>query len=282
MTSKRRLLSSVAAALLAALGAGTVLAQTAPPAAAPAPASASASASAPTPESDWISGWSLTGNIGLFSQDVFRGISQTNEKPAVQGGFDLAHKSGLYIGTWASNVSWLSDGNPDVSASVEWDFYGGYKWSLPADFVLDFGAYRYGYPGHYPSNYTKPDTTELYVALDWKMLQAKYSYSVTNIFGFHDSHGSGYIEGNLNWDVVDKVNDYIGKVTLIGHVGHQSYHNWGAYSYTDWKAGASVKAWDLTWGLAVTGTNAQSALYTNRFGTDNSETHVVGWVQKTF
>ena len=74
--------------------------------------------------------YTLTGNVGLFSQYVFRGISQTDEDPAVQGGIDFAHKSGIYLGTWASNVSWLSDGNPDVSASMEWDFYGGYKLAL--------------------------------------------------------------------------------------------------------------------------------------------------------
>ncbi len=85
----------------------------------------------------------FTGNLGLYSQYVFRGISQTNEKPAVQGGFDLGHKSGFYAGTWASNVSWIADGYfsppnppPAPSASMEWDFYGGYKGSLPADFAL--------------------------------------------------------------------------------------------------------------------------------------------------
>ena len=139
---------------------------------------------------------------------MFRGISQTNEKPALQGGFDLGHKSGFYVGTWASNVSWLSDGNPDVSASLEWDFYGGYKWALPADFVLDLGVLYYWYPGTYPSGYTKPNTTELYVALTWKWLTGKYSYSVENkTFGFPDSRGSDYWELNATYDVVDKVND---------------------------------------------------------------------------
>ena len=92
MTKKPRLRSSVAAAALAALFAGSALAQTPPPAAAPAPA--------PAPEPDFT----FTSNVGLFSQYVFRGISQTNEKPAIQGGFDLGHKSGLYVGTWASNI----------------------------------------------------------------------------------------------------------------------------------------------------------------------------------
>ena len=72
----------------------------------PTMAHAQTPATAPTPD------WTGTGNVGLFSQYVFRGITQTNEKPAVQGGFDLAHKDGFYVGTWASNISWLSDAYP--------------------------------------------------------------------------------------------------------------------------------------------------------------------------
>src|SRR5829696_3345373 len=101
MIDKLGLRSSLAAAALAATFAGSAWAQTPPPAAA-----------APAPEPDWT----FSGNVGLYSQYVFRGISQTNEKPALQGGFDLAHKSGFYLGTWASNISWLSDANPDVSS----------------------------------------------------------------------------------------------------------------------------------------------------------------------
>jgi len=266
-----RFRQSAVALALGAMFAGSALAQTPPP---PAPAPAPAP---PTPD------WTFTGNVGIFSQYVFRGISQTDEKPALQGGFDLGHKSGFYVGTWLSNVSWLSDGNPDVSASLEWDMYGGYKWELPNDFVLDLGALYYYYPGSYPSGYVKPDTTELYAALNWKMLQVKYSYSVNNkTFGFPDSRGSDYIEGNLNWDVVDKVNDWLGKVTLIGHVGHQTFKNSGDYNYTDWKAGVAGDFSGLTVGVYVTGTDAQSSLYTNRFGKDISDTQVVGYVQKTF
>ncbi len=268
MTQKLRLRSTAAAALAATL-AGGALAQ------APAPAPAAA----PAPEPDFT----YTANIGLYSQYVFRGISQTNEKPAVQGGMDLAHKSGLYVGTWASNISWPSDGNPDVSASVEWDFYGGYKWTLPADFVADFGVLYYWYPGTYPTGYSpKPNTTELYAALNWKMLQVKYSYSLNDTFGVPNSDGSYYIEGNVNWDVIEKVNDVVGKVTLIGHVGHQGYSNNGSLTYTDWKVGASTELWGVTVGIFGTGTDANSAPYTNRFGKNTSANQFVGFVQKTF
>ena len=129
---------------------------------------------------------------------MFRGISQTNEKPALQGGFDLGHKSGLYAGTWASNVS-LAVGRQSgrVGRRSRWDFYGGCKWSLPADFVLDLGVIYYWYPGTYPTGYVKPNTTEVYAGLTWKWFTGKYSYSVdSKTFGFPDSRGSDYWELN--------------------------------------------------------------------------------------
>src|SRR5262244_3990370 len=132
---------TLAALSLAALFSSGALAQT------PAPATP-----APAPEAKPEPDWTFTGNVGLFSQYVFRGLTQTNEKPAVQGGFDLGHKSGFYAGTWASNISWISDAYPPAavqpppSASLEWDFYGGYKGSLPWDFGYDLGVLYYWYP----------------------------------------------------------------------------------------------------------------------------------------
>jgi uncharacterized protein (TIGR02001 family) len=272
MNQKLRLRTTAVAAAMAALFAGSALAQTPPPAPAAAPAPA------PAPEPDWT----FTGNVGLYSQYVFRGISQTNEKPALQGGFDLGHKSGFYAGTWASNISWLSDGNSDVSSSLEWDFYGGYKLPLPMDFTADFGVLYYWYPGTYPTGYVKPNTTELYVGLAWKWLSAKYSYSVSDTFGFPDSHGSDYWELNASYDVVEKVNDVIGKVTIFGHVGKQKFKNNGFYDYGDWKVGVSTEVYGVTVGIFGTGTDAESAGYTNRFGKNISANQFVGYVQKTF
>ncbi|HEY5365533.1 MAG TPA: TorF family putative porin [Casimicrobiaceae bacterium] len=271
MIHSNRYTHTLTAIALAAGCAGVAWGQTAPTEAAP--------AAAPAPAPDWT----FSANVGLFSQYVFRGISQTDEKTAIQGGFDIGHKSGFYIGTWASNISWISDGLPDASASMEWDFYGGYKFSLPNDFAGDVGVLEYYYPGSYPAGTTKADTTELYASLGWKFLSVKYSYVVGDkTFGFPDSGGSDYIEGNASYDVVDKVNDTIGKVTLIGHVGHQRYKHFGDFSYTDWKGGVQADVSGFTVGVAVIGTNADSGLYTNRFGKDISDTQVVGFVQKTF
>ena len=266
MPSQTRLRSTAAALAASALFSGAAVAQTAAPAA---PA-------APEPD------FTFTGNVGLYSQYVFRGIAQTNEKPALQGGFDLAHKSGLYAGTWASNVSWISDAAPDASASLEWDFYGGYKFALPADFSADLGVLYYWYPGTYPSGFVKPNTFEGYAALTWKFLTLKYSYSFDDTFGFADSKGSDYLELNASYDIVDKVSDSIGKVTLLGHYGKQRYKNNGFNDYADWKVGASTEIVGVTVGLFVTGTDAETAAYTNRFGKNLGDTQFVGYVQKTF
>jgi uncharacterized protein (TIGR02001 family) len=254
------------------------------------PAAAPAATPAPTPE------FTFTGNVGLYSQYVFRGLTQTNQKPAVQGGFDLGHASGFYVGTWASNQSWVADYTQAVSSSMEWDFYGGFKGGLPADFGYDLGVLYYWYPGNYdnaPSGYVKPDTTELYAALTWKFLSLKYSYSVNNkTFGVPDSRGSSYLDFTASYDIIEKVSDAIGKVTIFGHYGYQWYSGNSngylgvgdndAYNYGDWKVGASTEIYGLTVGIYGTGTNADKQYYTNVFGKDISKNQFVAYVQKTF
>src|SRR5256885_11108580 len=88
------------------------------------PGLAAAQATAPSP---------LTGNATLISDYRFRGISQTFQEPAIQGGFDYAHASGLYAGNWNSNVS---QGAGFPGGNIEMDFYGGFKKDLRERCVL--------------------------------------------------------------------------------------------------------------------------------------------------
>src|SRR3954454_5087250 len=78
-------------------------------------------AQASAPETDYT----LSYNAGLATEYRYRGISQSRFDPALQGGMDFAHKSGLYVGTWASTIKWIRDSGGD--AEVEIDVYGGYK-----------------------------------------------------------------------------------------------------------------------------------------------------------
>lgn len=204
---------------------------------------------------------SLSGNITLTSDYVFRGVSQSQNGPAIQGGFDYAHASGFYVGTWASSVSWVNDGGYKDDSSMEIDFYGGFK-GTAGDFGYDLGVITYYYPGDQISGANDPDTTEIYVGGSWKFLSAKYSYTVSDRFvgwgtevGNGDTDGSYYIELNANYPLDNGWG-------LIGHVGYQDVKDNDPASYTDWKLGVSK---DIGFGVvtvAYTGTDADDVAYT--------------------
>jgi uncharacterized protein (TIGR02001 family) len=100
---------------------------------------AAAAVTMPTQAADIGSGLDLSGNMSLASSYVWRGIDQNSNSPALQGGLDLAHESGLYVGTWASNVS-------NANSNLELDLYGGYATEL-AGIGVDVGYLAYMYPG---------------------------------------------------------------------------------------------------------------------------------------
>lgn len=223
-------------------------------------------ADAPAPD------YTLTANVGIVSQYVYRGITQTARKPALQGGADLSHKSGFYLGTWGSNINWFDDygsanGAYTSTASMEWDFYGGYRGSA-GDVGYDVGVLQYYYPGTYgtlPVGTVKPDTTEVYGALSYKWVTGKASYVVSNgLFGVDDASGSYYLDLTANIPLADTW-------TMNAHVGYQKYtgtacpacaSNDSLYSYTDWKLGIT-KDLGNGWGATAyyTDTNAEDAGY---------------------
>ncbi len=231
---------------------------------------------------------SFTGNFTLASEYLYRGIGQTNRKPAVQGGFDYGHASGLYAGIWASNISWLSDtAGGGVSAPVEIDVYGGYKNSFGGgDWNYDVGVLRYNYPGSYPAGFIDPDTTEVYAAIGWRWLTAKYSYVVSShIFGFTTpsggkTDGSDYVELNASYDLG-------GGWGVLGHVGHQKIKGNGDASYTDYKAGFTKDVGLGVVALAYWATDAKGCgdtppTYCNAFNRDLGNGRLLVTFTKTF
>lgn len=211
----------------------------------------------------------LTGNVGLYSQYIFRGLTQTNEEPALQGGFDYSHSSGFYAGTWASNVSWLRDGGGyRAGGSGEFDFYGGMKGAFgKSDVSWDLGALYYWYPGD-PNNIApgnpltpKADAMEIYGALGWKWLSVKYSHVVSNkAFGVLDASGTYYVDFSATVPISEKLN-------FVAHYGIQKFkgqdprnigvvNNDNAFSYDDWKLGLTYSLpKDFTIGVFYTDTS---------------------------
>lgn len=246
-----------------------------------APGLAAAQGSAPA------SPHSFTGNLGLFSQYVFRGLSQTNEDPAVQGGLDYAHAGGLYAGTWASNISWLKDSGAYSSSSMEWDFYGGYKGSIgDTGISYDLGFLYYYYPGNVAPGFIKADTQEIYAALGWKWLSAKYSYSIDDTFGVANSDGSWYLDLGAAVPLGETgltVNAHYGIQKFTGSTAGVSNDSFA--SYKDWKLGLSYALpQGFTVGAYYTDTDmnaTQKAFYTIN-GKFIGDSQGVVFVQKSF
>ena len=103
-------------------------------------------------------------NVALSNDYVWRGMSQTSEEPAISGGFDIAGDSGLYFGTWASNVE-FGDG-----AALELDWYAGYASELENGFSYDIGYLAYTYPGE-----DSLDFEEIYLGLGYSYFGYTFS-----------------------------------------------------------------------------------------------------------
>lgn len=221
----------------------------------------------------------FTGNVGIFSNYIFRGVTQTTEKPAVQGGFDYGHSSGLYAGTWGSNISWLGDAGAYTASSAELDLYGGYKGTFgKSDFGYDVGAIYYYYPGDKNPGFISADTAEVYGAISWQWLTAKLSYAVTDYFGYVDSKGTYYADLSASYPIAKT------GVTLLAHVGMVAVSGTGndIFDYTDWKVGASYALpKDFTIGAVYTDTNAKTGSYLVN-GKDWAASQVAVYIQKTF
>jgi uncharacterized protein (TIGR02001 family) len=228
--------------------------------------------------------YSLTAKLALYSEYEYRGIAQTSQNAAVQANLDFAHSSGLYLGTFLSNIKWLKDtadvNGFDTNAKLEWDIYGGYKFEVMKDVTLDVGYLRYEYPSSSAFN-PKPNTDEVYIGASFGPMTLKYSYSINDTFGVTNSDGSQYIELSANPQVSEKV-------TLNAILGYQKYAGTNNgfdnndLSYAVYKFGAT---YDIGKGWAAGGyyknTTADSNLYTVK-GKDWGAGRLVGFVTYSF
>lgn len=230
--------------------------------------SGAAFAQTKAPEPDYT----LSFNAGLVTDYRYRGISQSRLKPALQGGIDYAHKSGFYVGTWASTIKWIKD-IPGGDASVEIDIYGGYK-GTAGPVGYDVGVLTY----QYPSNNLNPsaNTTELYIAGTVGPATLKYSHSTSNLFGFVDSKGSGYLDLSGTIDLGDGW-------SVVPHIGHQKVKNNSVFSYTDYSITLGK---DFGNGLmataALVGTDAEKTAYVTPSGKFTGKSGLVLGVKYSF
>ena len=207
----------------------------------------------------------FTGNINLTSNYKFRGQDQSNNRAAIQGGFDYS-KDGFYVGNWNSSVSY-------PNASIEMDLYAGYKGEVAKDVGYDVGILQYYYPQNNRGANADLNTTEIYGALSFGPATLKYSHTVSSDYfglGSNSTTGvrtfsgrnTGYLDLSANYEIVKSV-------TLNSHVGYTRYsadlrnnvstNRVQLPNYYDYKLGVT---YDLGSGFsvagAVVGANQQS------------------------
>jgi uncharacterized protein (TIGR02001 family) len=190
----------------------------------------------------------VSGNLGLTSDYRFRGISQSQNAPAVQGGIDYNHKSGFYIGNWNSSVSSSVYTN---GSGVESDVYAGYKKEIYKGLTLDVGSYNYFYPRATTTAATGSnfDTQEGFAGLGFGPVSVKYSRTLGNgYFGTANAKGTQYYEANVAYPIPGS------KISLLAHAGKTNVANSSSLDYNDYNVGL---------GYDLAGWNIAAKYYTN-------------------
>lgn len=175
----------------------------------------------------------VVGNVGLTTNYIFRGITQTDDGPAVSGGFDI-ESEGFYAGIWASSVD-FSD-----ATTLEVDFYGGYAFAA-AGFDFDIGAIYYAYPDSPEIGGNSQDFLEIYggVAKDVGLvsLDAKLSWSED----FYAGTGEAlYLEVGAAMEVIEGI-------TLDARLGSSQFDELAGADYEDWQLGISGEVVGVGW-----------------------------------
>lgn len=141
----------------------------------------------------------LTANVGVTSNYVFRGLTQTDDGVALQGGIDYIHEVGFYAGAWGSNVEVIPG-----DKGYETDLYAGYNFQLNENVIFDVGYIMY----IYSSTTADLDADEIYFGAsfkdfsltyysgnrdagpDYSYIDLKYSMALPKDFNLHLHYGN--------------------------------------------------------------------------------------------
>lgn len=167
----------------------------------------------------------FSGNVALTTDYVYRGISQTDEGAAIQGGFDLEHDSGFYAGVWASNLDFGDD------ADIEIDYYAGFGGEFSNKVGYDLGVLYYSYPDSDAADAGDYDFTEVYGSLSYDFGPAAVTGGLAYSGDFFGSTGDS-LYATVDVDV-PLPNDF----ALGLHYGNQDIDD--VDDYNEWNIGLS-------------------------------------------
>ena len=178
----------------------------------------------------------VSANVALTSDYVFRGVSQTQENPAISAGVDLT-RNGFYAGGWASNVDFGDYTDAEV------DLYAGYRPEV-AGYALDFGVIGYLYAGQ-PDG-ADYDYVELKAAASRAVGQTPLGLATLGAAVYYSPDFFGAAEDEATYAEINGAVSPADKWTVSGAVGRQWVSS--DLDYSTWNLGA---AYQLTDNLAL-------------------------------
>lgn len=212
----------------------------------------------------------VSANVALTSDYRFRGISQSDEELAIQGGFDVGFAPGFYVGVWGSSVDFDSNGAAD--GSLEADYYVGWAGNMGgSDVGIDVGYMYYDYPG---DDGGFGDYQEIYASLSWKDLEVGVAYS-DDYYGETDEFW--YLSGDYSFALSEQVS--------VGlHIGYNMLEENGGFlatdedAYIDYSISVSYGWQGVDFSLALVGTDLDED---DVFGTDWADDTAVFTISKS-
>lgn len=202
------------------------------------------------------SDFTITGSVAIASQYRFRGISQSDNKPVVQGSLTVAHKSGFYVSTWASSAS-AGDSAVNIGGT-EIDVYGGYTAPIAkTGITFDGGLYGYLYPGSASANH---GISSNYFEIYGSLTKAIGPVSVKAGVNFAPNQAYFVDAGTKTKDSAYKYLELTYAVpktplTVHGHVAHTAGGFNFVKEYVDYNVGVGYKYKMLTLDVSLVGTN---------------------------
>ena len=184
------------------------------------------------------------------SDYVFRGISQTENEPAIQGAINVGYGI-LYAGVWASNTELYTAAFPDEEGKVEIDYYAGIKptWG-PATF--DLGIIYYTFPGYYEES----EVLELKAGVSGEIFKGLVAGATVYYSPDYNTLDYFVYEGTLAYTLPTF---HIFTPTISGVVGQYDWDSPEAnkiYDYTYWNVGLALAVEKLTFDFRYWDTDA--------------------------
>ncbi len=167
----------------------------------------------------------LSSTLSFTSDYRWRGVSQTDKRPAIQGSMEWAFPIGVYANIWGSNVNFTTlSGN---RSTAEFDLSAGYRNAF-GDLTYDIGALRYVYPKTHEVNFN-----EVYLKLGYQWFNLDFYHS-SNALGTRRSGNYAQLTGTY-----DLPNTVLSSTSLSASVGRNWYSDPTAVDYTNYAIGVT-------------------------------------------